>query len=58
MSKPDPIAHSDSVKQDLWMQALDTLSVEDRKQFDDPTSDMLGVLQNYCYSEASNYGNG
>ena len=33
---------------DLWMQALNTLSVEDRKQFDLPSSSMLDVLKSVC----------
>ena len=33
---------------DLWMQALNTLSVEDRKQFDRPSSSMLDVLKDVC----------
>ena len=39
---------NDAGNLDLWMQALNTLSVEDRKQFDDPSSSMLDVLKNVC----------
>ncbi|CAD6579294.1 MAG: hypothetical protein ASARMPREDX12_009118 [Alectoria sarmentosa] len=36
---------------DLWMQALNTLSVEDRKQFDLPSSSMLDVLKSVLFAD-------
>lgn len=39
---------NDAGNLDLWMQALNTLSVEDRKQFDNPSSSMLDVLNSVC----------
>ena len=39
---------NDAGNLDLWMQALNTLSVEDRKQFDSPSSSMLDVLKSVC----------
>lgn len=38
---------------DLWMQALNTLSVEDRKQFDHPSSSILDVLKSVCILAAT-----
>ena len=34
--------------QDLWEQALITLSAEDRKQFGEPSSSMIDVLNGVC----------
>ncbi|CAF9943521.1 MAG: hypothetical protein ALECFALPRED_000540 [Alectoria fallacina] len=36
---------------DLWMQALNTLSVEDRKQFDHPSSSILDVLKSLLFAD-------
>ena len=34
--------------QDLWEQALNTLSAEDRTQFGEPSSSMIDVLKGVC----------
>ena len=39
---------TDVTKQDLWDQALNTLSVEDKKQYVKSPSDMLDVLKKAC----------
>ena len=39
---------NDAGNLDLWKQALNTLSVEDRKQFDVPSSSMLDLLKSVC----------
>lgn len=48
---PDVVPGSsgiDAGNLDLWKLALSTLSVEDRKQFGDPSSNMLDVLKGVC----------
>lgn len=40
----------DSAKEDLWKQALNTLSNEDRKQYDHAIYDPLEVLKKVCRS--------
>ena len=39
---------SEGVNQDLWEQAWNTLSAEDRKQYEDRSHGMLDVLKNVC----------
>ena len=41
-------SNSEGVNQDLWEQAWDTLSAEDRKQYEDCSNGMLDVLKNVC----------
>ncbi len=43
VSKVSRSSDSDAANQDLWEQAWNTLSTEDRKQYDDSTSGILGV---------------
>ena len=37
-----------TAQQDVWKEALDTLSDEDRKQYDSPACNMLDVLKDVC----------
>lgn len=41
-------SNSDAANQDLWDEARNTLSIEDRKQYDVATSSILVVLKNVC----------
>ena len=43
-----PSGNNAASLQDLWEQALITLSAEDRKQFGEPSSSMIDVLKGVC----------
>ena len=45
---PTPVRAKEAVKPDLWKEALATLSLEDQKQYEDCSSDMLSVLKQVC----------